>query len=96
MYKLFNVGARTEPCGTPAFISLDVDISPSTQTLNFLFERNELISFIILADKFKFGNLYYKPGCQVVSKAFSISKNTAAIDILLLKLKVTWSTSLIH
>jgi hypothetical protein len=70
MYKLDNVAARTEPCSTPAFISLGVDISPSTQTLNFLFERNELISFIILAEKFKFDNLYNKPGCQVVSKVF--------------------------
>jgi hypothetical protein len=31
-----------------------------------------------------------------VSKAFSISKNTAAVAILLLKLRVTWSVSLIH
>jgi hypothetical protein len=31
-----------------------------------------------------------------MSKAFSISKNTAAVDILLLKFRVTWSTSLIH
>jgi hypothetical protein len=29
-----------------------------------------------------------------VSKAFSISKNT--VDVLLLKLKLTWSASLIH
>jgi hypothetical protein len=29
-------------------------------------------------------------------KAFSMSKNTAAIDILLLKLRVMWSVSLIH
>jgi hypothetical protein len=41
-------------------------------------------------------NLYSKPGCHVVSKVFSISKNTAAVDILLLKLRVTWSVSLIH
>jgi hypothetical protein len=41
-------------------------------------------------------NLWSKPGCHVVSKAFSISKNTAAVDILLLKCRVTWSTSLIH
>jgi hypothetical protein len=31
-----------------------------------------------------------------VSKVFSISKNTAAVDILLLKLRVTWSSSLMH
>jgi hypothetical protein len=35
-YILYNVGDRTEPCGTPAFISLAADISPSTETLNFL------------------------------------------------------------
>jgi hypothetical protein len=40
---LYNVGDRTEPCGTPACISLGVDISPSTETLNFLCERNELM-----------------------------------------------------
>jgi hypothetical protein len=39
MYKLQSVGGWTEPCGTPAFIFLGVDISPSTETLNFLFEK---------------------------------------------------------
>jgi hypothetical protein len=32
----------------------------------------------------------------VVSKAFSMSKNTVAIDILLFKFRVTWSVSLIN
>jgi hypothetical protein len=41
---------RTGPCGTSAFISLGVDISPSTETLNFLCERNELISLIRLVE----------------------------------------------
>jgi len=41
IYKLYSVGARTEPCGTPAFISLGVDSSPSTETLNFWWDRNE-------------------------------------------------------
>jgi hypothetical protein len=27
MYKLYNVGDRMEPCGTPACISLGIDIS---------------------------------------------------------------------
>jgi hypothetical protein len=31
-----------------------------------------------------------------VSKALPISKNTAAVDMLLLKLRVTWSVNLIH
>jgi hypothetical protein len=70
-----------ETCGTPAFISLGVDISPSTETLNFLYERNELISLIKLVEKSNLDNLYIKPGCLVLSKAFSIYKNTAGVDI---------------
>jgi hypothetical protein len=41
-------------------------------------------------------SLYSRPGCHVVSKAFSMSKNTAAVDILLLKFREAWSVSLIH
>jgi hypothetical protein len=89
IYKLYRVGARTEPCGTPACISRGVDNSPSTETVNILLVRNELISFIKFAEKYNFDSLYSKPGCHVVSKAFPISKNTAAVDILLLKLRVT-------
>jgi hypothetical protein len=37
-----------EPYGTPACIHLGVDISPSTETLNFHCKRNELMSLIIL------------------------------------------------
>jgi hypothetical protein len=46
MYKLYRVGDRTEPCGTPAYIYiyLGVDISPSTETVNFHCERKELIT----------------------------------------------------
>jgi hypothetical protein len=32
-------------------------------------------------------SLYSRPGCHVVSKAFSMSKNTAAVDILILKFR---------
>jgi len=45
---------------------------------------------------FNFDNLCSKPGCHVESKAFSMSKNNAAVDIFLLKFKVIWSVSLIH
>jgi hypothetical protein len=44
MYKLYMVGDRREPCGTPACMYLGVDISPSTETLNCLCERNEPIN----------------------------------------------------
>jgi hypothetical protein len=48
MYKLYRVGDRTEPCGTLAcmYSYFGVDIPPSTETMNFLCERNELISLI--------------------------------------------------
>jgi hypothetical protein len=44
MYILERVGARTEPCSIPARISLGVDISLSTETLNLRCERKELMS----------------------------------------------------
>jgi hypothetical protein len=70
-----------------------VDSSPSTITLNFLWEGNELISLIKLGDSLY--SLYSKPGCYVVSNAFSISKRTAAVDMSL-KFKVTWFVSSMH
>jgi hypothetical protein len=81
---------------TPACISLGVDILPSTETLNFCCERKEPISLIRLVENFNFDYLYSRPECHVVSKAFSMSKNTAAVDILVLKLRAMWSVSLIH
>jgi hypothetical protein len=33
MYRLYNVGDRTEPCGTLAYISLGVDVSSLTETI---------------------------------------------------------------
>jgi hypothetical protein len=42
-------------------------------------ERLELISLIKLDEKCNLDSLYGKPGCHVVPKAFSISKNTDEI-----------------
>jgi hypothetical protein len=91
MYKLYSLRDRMEPRGTPAFISLGVDVSPSTETLNFLCVRNELISFIRLVENSIFDDLYSKHWCYTVSTVSSTSKNTAAVNILFLKLRVTWS-----
>jgi hypothetical protein len=85
-----------EPCGTPASIYLGVDNSPSTETLNFLLDKKELITLIKLAKNSNLYNLYSKPVCHVVSKDSLTSKNTAAVGILSLKLRVMWSASLIH
>jgi hypothetical protein len=50
-----------------------------------------LIVLIKLIKNFNLENPYSKPRCHVVSRAFSISKNTTAVDVLLLKFKITWS-----
>jgi hypothetical protein len=86
MSKLCSVGDRTELCSISACLSLGVDIFPSTETLNFVCERNELKSISRQVENSSLDNLRSKSGCNIVSKAFSISKNTAAVNILLLKL----------
>jgi len=96
IYRLYRIGDGTELRGTPACISRGVDSSPSTITLNFLLERNELVSLIKLNEKCNSDSLCSKPGCHVVSDAFSISKKTAAANIFLLKFRVTWSVRLMH
>jgi hypothetical protein len=53
------------------------------------FAENTTIVFLSLARK------YSRSECPVVSKTFSISKNTAAVNILLLEFKVTCSVSLV-
>jgi hypothetical protein len=68
---------------------------------HFTFDLNSLRkklrdSLIRLDENFYSGNLYSKPGCHVVSKAFSISKNIAAVDMLLLKYETTWLVRLIY
>jgi len=79
IYKLYSVGTSTEPCGSPVCISLGVDNSPSTEIVNVLLVRIVLISFVKFVGNCNFDVLYSKPGFHVVSKAFSISGNTAAV-----------------
>jgi len=52
MYKMYSIGDRTGPWSTTACISLGVDIATSTEALNFLAVRNELISLTVLTEKF--------------------------------------------
>jgi hypothetical protein len=65
-------------CGTPAYISLGVDISPLTETLNFLRKKraNKLVRLI---KNFNLDNLYNKAWCHVEWKVFSIPNYTAAV-----------------
>jgi hypothetical protein len=86
----------TEPWDTLARITLGLNISPSTETMNLRCERKELMSLIKLVQNSNLDILYSKPHCHVLLMAISMCKNTAAVDILLLKLRVTWSVSLIH
>jgi hypothetical protein len=73
-----------EPWGTPPAISLGVENSLSTKTLTFLLVR-KATSLMRLVENSDSDNLHCRPECYVVSQASSISKNTAAVDILLLK-----------
>jgi hypothetical protein len=66
LYILKTGGDKTEPCGTPACISLGVGISPSTEPLNFLYERKEPISLNKQAENSNSDNLFSKPECHVV------------------------------
>jgi hypothetical protein len=54
------------------------------------------MSLIKLVENCNLDKLYNKTECHVVSDAFSMSKNTAVIDILLFKLRVTWYINLIQ
>jgi hypothetical protein len=65
-------------------IFLGAENSPSTKTLNFLSVRKEAFSLMRLVGHYNFDNVYGSPDCHVVSKALSISKNTATVDIFLL------------
>jgi hypothetical protein len=49
--QLFAELIALPPCGTPACMYRGVESSPSTETLNFRSERNELISLIKLLKK---------------------------------------------
>jgi hypothetical protein len=73
MYKLYDVGDRTEPSGTPSCISLGVDNSPSTETLNLRCDRKDPISLVKLFENSNFDNLHSNPEFHVVLEAFSMS-----------------------
>jgi hypothetical protein len=77
MYTLYNVGDRTEPCDTPAYISLAVDGSSLTETLNFLRERKELIRLIKLTENINSDKLYNKPRRHILS----ISRGHVIVEI---------------
>jgi hypothetical protein len=67
MHRLYNIGARTEPSGTPTTISLGIKNSPSTKTLNFLSVRKEAITLMGLVENAYSDSLYSNSECHVVS-----------------------------
>jgi hypothetical protein len=74
MYILKRVGDRTEPCGTPACISLGVDISPSTEWLNFHCERIDPVSLIRLVEN---------PYCHYIASAPTTQKTASVLETCL-------------
>jgi hypothetical protein len=81
MYILYNTGERTELCDTPAYISLGVDMSPMTETLEFSLRNKRANKLIRLIENFNSNYFFSKSWCHVVSKAFSIGKNTASVIV---------------
>jgi len=61
---------RTGPSDTLVCISVGVGVLFLTEVLNFMFDRKELISLIVLPEKFSFNKSHNKPRCHAVSKAF--------------------------
>jgi hypothetical protein len=72
---LKRIGDKTELCGTPACITLGVDISPYTETLNFLCERNEPISLKKLVENSNLENLYSKPVSFRIKGFFNVQEH---------------------
>jgi hypothetical protein len=62
----------------------------------FSLRTKKLRNLIRLIENFNLDNLYINPRCHILVKVLSISENTAAVDMSLLKFKVTGSISLIH
>jgi hypothetical protein len=93
VYRLYSTGARTEPWGTPAYIFLAEKFAVYQDFKFSVSEKRRWgLSKILILTIYT----YSRSECYVMSKAFSISKNTAAVDISLLKFRVTWSASVIH
>lgn len=59
-------------------------------------ERKQLHSSMWPVKNYNSDNLHSRTECHVVLKGFLISKNTAAINVLLMKFWVMWSASLIR
>jgi hypothetical protein len=55
--------------------------------VNFLLVKKEAIGLTRLVENCNSDSLYSRSGCHVVSKAFWMSQNTAAVYILLLKFR---------
>jgi hypothetical protein len=87
IWKLENVGNMTIHWGTPALFFYAWTFR-LRQKLYFRSDRKELLSLIKFVKNCNLCNSYNRPVCHVVTEAFSIFKNTAAVDMLLLKFKV--------
>jgi hypothetical protein len=88
--RLYNTGARPDPWWAPVTNCLGLENSPSTKILNSLPAR-KAISLMKLVENYNSEHLYSRPECHGVSEASSTSNITVAVDMLLLKFRMTWS-----
>ena len=84
VYKLNNVGLRTEPCGTPAAIVPGGERELWTLILKVLFLRNDCMERIKLWGNSRAISLYRRPSCHTLSKALSTSRKAATVNFRVL------------
>ena len=78
-----------DPCGTLAAILYSFDLTPLTDTINFLsLKKFEMILVVRYVGTLCLSNLKINPRCQTVSKAFSKSTKSIAVDLFLLEFKL--------
>ena len=80
--KINNKGLKVLPCGTPKFGWIYLLFFPFTFTLNFLSYKKLETHLTIVSGNPNSRILNFKPACQTLSKAFSMSKNTPIVFVL--------------
>jgi hypothetical protein len=81
---------RTGPCDTLVCISVGVDVLFLIEVLNFMFDRKELISLIVLPKSLISISHTTNQGAMQCQRLFDV-RDTLTMKKLLIKLKIKWS-----
>ena len=83
--KMNNSGLKGLPCGTPKLGWIYLLFFPFIFTLNFLSDKKLETHQRIMSGNPNSRNFNFKPACQTLSNAFSMSKNTPIVFSFKLK-----------